>query len=134
MPWYAAHVVQYMQFLDGDQDIYPLYENVILIEADDSDAAYEKANQIAYESYDHKGGDTGGLRYGERPATFVFAGIRKLIACQDTVSIINDRPAGEANSQPRHGTEITYSFLEIASADEFKKYVAGDAAVVTYDE
>lgn len=51
MSWYAAHIIQYWKFLDGVQDSYPLYENIVLIQAEVADEAWEKANQIGYDVY-----------------------------------------------------------------------------------
>ena len=44
--WYAAHLIEYAKFRDGVQDYYPFYENVVLIEADSPEEAWDKAEQF----------------------------------------------------------------------------------------
>ena len=46
MAWYAAHIVCYVRFCDDVQDAYPIWEKVILIEAEADDVAHVEAQRI----------------------------------------------------------------------------------------
>ncbi|MGA2599283.1 MAG: hypothetical protein ABSH09_20100 [Bryobacteraceae bacterium] len=39
MAWYAAHVIMYMRFKDGNQDRYPVYENIYLFQTESAEEA-----------------------------------------------------------------------------------------------
>lgn len=119
MTWYAAHTIIYTKFKDGNQDRYPVYENIILIEAKTVEEAFEKA---AKEGKDQEGDSQGSLTWDDRPATHVFAGIRKLISCVDK------------ENRPNDGTEVTYSQLEVESEEALSKLVNGDPVTVLYEE
>lgn len=119
MTWYAAHTIIYIKFKDGNQDRYPVYENIILIEAKTVEEAFEKAAEVAK---NQEGDSQGSLTYDDRPATHVFAGIRKLINCEDD------------KDRPNDGTEITYSEFEVESEEAFSKLVNGYPVTVLYQE
>ncbi len=117
MNWYAAHVIMYVKFKDGVQDKYPFWENVILIEAGDSDEAFAKAEERAKENE----GDYGGsFTWEGRPAIWCFAGIRKLLTCQNY------------DERPSNGTEVTYSEMEVSSQEDFSKLLNGESVPVVY--
>ncbi len=40
MRWFTAHAIMVVAFETGAQDHYPVYENSLLIQADDSDEAW----------------------------------------------------------------------------------------------
>ena len=116
--WYAAHAIMYVKFKDGNQDKYPFWENIILIEAVSSDEAFEKAEARARLD---EGDSSNSFTWEGRPATWVFAGLRKLISCVDS------------EERPSHGTELTYSQMEVQSETDFKKLVSGDPVMVLYE-
>jgi len=69
MTWYAAHIVLLTKFLDSVQDSYPVWENVVLINAATSDEAYAIA--------DRKGNAEAAVEnhtYNGRPAAWVYMG------------------------------------------------------------
>jgi hypothetical protein len=39
MTWYAAHVILYIVFKEGQQDSYPVWENVFIVEGADEETA-----------------------------------------------------------------------------------------------
>lgn len=119
MPWYAASAIIYTKFKEGNQDRYPVWENVILIEAESSNEAHKKAIERAKMD---EGDASGTYYYDDRPASMVFAGIRKIITCEDS------------NDRPRDGTEITYSTIEVYSEEDFSKLVNGEPVTVMYEE
>lgn len=132
MTWYAAHIISYVRFLDGNQDKYPIWENIVLIEAESPDEAYEKAKKIGQDHYDGTATGSGNLRWDGRPGVWVFAGIRKVIRCQDTTATEVTRI--EEGERPIHGTEITYSELEVSSEEALTKLLNGDPVIVLYEE
>src|SRR5262245_5238541 len=96
MSWFAASAVMYVRFKDGVQDRYPVWENVLLVQA----ATHEEAEEAARDLARREEGDSeGSFHWSERPAEWVFAGIRK------TVEVSH---RGEALG---HGDEVTYSEL-----------------------
>ena len=109
----------WVRFKDGYQDRYPVWENYILVEATSPKEAWEKAAQRGRED---EGDSQGSFTWEERPATWVFAGIRKVIRCEIP------------GVQPTSGMEMSYSEFEVATEDALQKLVAGDPVEVTYVE
>ena len=110
MTWFAAHVIMYISFKDGRHDNYPVWENVILVEAETENAAHAKAEVYGREG---EGDDEGTLRWGQRPASWVFAGVRKLVRCD-----------GDPEP-PLEGAEITYSEIVVDTLDAVRDLAAG---------
>ncbi len=129
MTWYAAHLIQYFKLKDRPQSTFPVWENVVLIEADSLTNAFSQADEIGQTYYGH---NDDSLRLNDQPALSIFAGIRKLVECQEIVS--NDLDYQKANSKPGHGTEITYIELEVNSQEALDKLVGGNEVEVVYDE
>jgi hypothetical protein len=121
--WFAAHVVLYFKFKDGNQDRFPAWENVYLVEATAADEAFEKASALGRAQ---EGDDSGSLLWGGRPATRVFGGIRKLIDVQGA--------AGDSEDRPADGAEVTYSLLVVKDAKAFARLVEGKPVTVRYKE
>ncbi len=119
MTWYAANSIMYTEFKDGNQDYYPIYENIILIQAQNEKEAYTKAKERAKKD---EGDSSGTYLYDDRPANIVYAGIRKITKCDDS------------DSPPANGTEITYSELEVDSEDQLSKLINGDPVTVLYKD
>jgi hypothetical protein len=119
MIWFSAHVIMFVQFKEGNQAGYPVWENIILVEACSEDEAFEKAEQHGRAA---EGDDEGSFRWGKRPAKWVFAGVRKLTECQ----ILGDRPDD--------GTELTYNEFELSSREAVKKLVAGKPVDVRFHD
>jgi len=134
MTWYAAHIIQCAKFLDGVQDKYPCYENIVLVEAESPDRAREEAIKIGRTDYDTYQGSSDEKQrswWEGRPVEWVFAGIRKLIAC---TNMSGELSGLDPEFRPNHGTEITYSQLEVDSEDALNKLISGDGVVVLYEE
>lgn len=117
MSWYTAHAIMYVRFKEGPQDSYPFWENIILIEADSDDEAMSKATKRAQED---EGDSQGTFTWSGRPAQWHFAGIRKLIACEDP------------DTAPGDGTEITYLEMEVSDKASFSKLINGEPVEVRY--
>ena len=119
MPWYAAHAIMYVRFTSGKQTRYPVWENVLLINARNAASARRKAERRAKQDE----GDSGGtFRWANRPAEWVFAGLRKVVA----VSHQSARPT------PGDGDEITYSEYRVANRDSLAKLVSAKSVEVQY--
>ncbi len=120
MKWYAAHLILYVRFKDHPQDHFPVWENIVVIEAASADEANTKAEQ---RGRDDEGDSDGTFTWDGHPATWVFAGVRKLISCVN------------ATEQPGDGTEISYTEMELPSLEEVHLLSEGrDVTVRLSDE
>lgn len=116
--WYAAHIIMYVRFKDGNQNKYPIWENVLLFNAASSEEAEQKA---VIEGKEDEGDDLGSFSWGGRPAEWVFGGIRKIMECKDS------------DLQPTSGTEITFSEFEVETKEQLDKLISGDPVHILYD-
>jgi len=105
----------YFKRRQGPQKRFLVWENIVLIRANSSDDAFDKAEQRGREE---EAIDDETLTVGGHPSRMVFAGIRKLTACVDP------------ETRPADGTEVTYNELMVKSEGIIKKLVAGKAAPV----
>jgi len=119
MAWYAASIVTYVKFKDGRQSTYPVYENVVLIEAGSPPEALTKAELIGRAE---EGDADGSMHWEDRPAEIVFAGVRKILECQNH----EDRPGDS--------TEISYSEFELDDHESLAKLVRGEPVKLSYEE
>ncbi|OQY43155.1 MAG: hypothetical protein B6242_15190 [Anaerolineaceae bacterium 4572_78] len=117
LQWYAAHAIMYVKFKDNNQNKYPIMENVVLISAESDDEALEKAEKRAKED---EGDSLNSFTYEGRSATWVYAGLRKLITCVFP------------EERPDNGTELTYSEMEVTDKESFEKYVNGEVVTMVY--
>lgn len=118
--WYAASIIMSVRFKDGNQDKYPVWENVILIKASSDDEAIKKAEKEGREA---EGDSRGTFTWDDRPAEWVFAGIRKLMAVENLNAgkdILTD------------GTEVTHSQFVLEDEDAFKRFINGKDVMVLY--
>ncbi len=128
--WYAAHIITYIACKNArQQNDYPVYENICLIEAESHDAAYEKARIIG-KSYE--GDSDGTLTLGNEPAEFIFGGIRKLIQCQNSAEQLISTPNND--NKPTNGSEISYSRFLVSNKKDLKKLIQGQEVVLRYTE
>lgn len=109
----------YVRFKDGNQDKFPVWENIVLIDAKTDKEAHGKAKLIALDS---EGDSSGSFTWEDRPATWVYGGIRKLI--------LTENP----DKKPSHGAEVTYSQFEVDSEDSLSKLIDGEVVEVLYEE
>jgi hypothetical protein len=120
--WYAAHVIMSVEFKDpADQTSYPLWENIVLVEADSEDEAWTQAKRLGLEE---ETAGTDGFRWNGRPALWRFAGVRKVIECR------SDSP----DDRPTHGAEVSYSQMSVPDKESLAKLVQGEAVEVRYEE
>ena len=123
MTWYAAHIILLTKFLGGVQDSYPVWENVVLINAATSDEAYAIA--------DRKGNaEASGENhtYNGCPAIWVYAGTRKLNECLED---FNPEERGSGGME-EHGTEVTYSSFVLPDKEAMQKLLTNRDVSVLY--
>ncbi len=118
MRWYAASLIIYIEFKSGKQEVFPLWENVVLISASSEDKALRKATALGSMQ---AGDDAGTFTFGGRPARRVFAGVRKLIQCEDP------------EIQPSDGIEVTYSEMSVRSIKNLKELANGKPVRILYE-
>ncbi len=117
MSWYAAHAIMVVRYKDSSQKTVPFWENIILIEAESEDEAWSKG--IARAKQD-EGDSEGSFTWEGRPATWCFAGIRKLVTVPDP------------EAKPEHGTEITYLEMEVDNEESLARLLNGETIAVRY--
>jgi hypothetical protein len=105
----------YAKLKDQPQERFPVWENIVLIRAASEGEAFKKAEKRGREE---EGDEDGSFHWGGQPATWVFAGVRKLTACED------------AEKRPGDGTEVSFTEMEVASKDAVEQLVEGQAVDV----
>jgi hypothetical protein len=121
MPWFAAHAVLYFRLKSGEQQRYRVWENILLIQAPDSRAAWQQGLELARRD---EGDCQGSLRIDDQPCTLVFGGLRKVVEVSHAT----------AEERPGHGDEISYSEFEVADADALDRLIKGQDAALIYLE
>ena len=124
MTWFAASIIVAVRTKKGRQKTFPVFENVYLIEAKSSKQAYARAEKIG--KREQIPDDS--LTLDGRPAKFVYVGVRKV------VTIANPFPIASDSAPPRHGTEITYSVLQMDSAKDVIELARGHPVSLVYEE
>ena len=116
MAWYGVHVVMAVRFKDGNQNAFPAWESVYLVEATSLTLAEKRGVKLGQAV----AGDSGGtLQWNGRPARWEFAGVRKC------VEITGKAPLKD---EPGDGTEVTYSKLEFSAEQALRDYARGLSA------
>ena len=124
MTWYVASVIMSMRKKGRKRKKIPIYENFMLIEAENSDQALEKAVNIAK----NEAAVNDDLRLNGKPAKMVFEGIRKLITISNPV----DRDLDSV--PPTTGTELTYSEYLIKTKKQLNNLISGKPVKIKYIE
>jgi hypothetical protein len=76
MTLYSAHLIRYLKVKDGDQARFPVEETAYLIDASSPDDAFDQAEAIGQEINECDNED---FTWENRPAKWIYAGIRKLL-------------------------------------------------------
>lgn len=109
--WYAAHVIVYFEFKEPHpEDDITVWENIYLVEASDSEIAYEKAEIIAK---DNMVGDDYYTTPNGSEVRMIFGGVRKITLCQNE------------EERPEDGTEISYNEYAVSNLDSLSKLCNG---------
>lgn len=119
MTWYSAHIITYVKFLDEDQDTYPIWENVILVNARTLDEAHEIAETEGREiaSINDQ------MTWEDKQPVLEFAGVRKVTEL---------RNLSHATGTPAHCTEVSYSKLEALDEKTLRDFATGMAVNIRY--
>src|SRR5260221_3782662 len=127
--WYAAHVLILIEPKNRRSRTRLFYENVVLFRGTSAEHVKKKAETLARQ--ESQGDDGGTLTWRGQPARRVFAGIRKVVECQDCTkrAMTSSRPL-----PPGDGTEVSYSLLRVDGSRNLEKLVRGDAVDVCYLE
>ncbi len=83
MTWYAAHVIESIRYFQKKEGDIVVYENIVLIEAENDKRAIAKAKKYAKNAITQD--ET--LTPNGEPAVRSFAGIRKLITVSNPLAI-----------------------------------------------
>jgi hypothetical protein len=119
MNWYAAHLILFFRLKQGKQRSVRVWENVVLVRAETEAEAFAKAERRGREE---QAADDGTIRLGSHPAELVFAGVRKVVLCEDETK------------RPSDGSEVTYTEMVLPSEKAVYQLAAGDSVAVTIDE
>lgn len=122
MTWYVASVVTAIKIEQGHQEVFPVFEDFYLIEADDRDSALKKAELFGIQLQNLEDGVT----FKGSPARREFLGIRKLR------SIYNPPEKDLDGVPPVNGTEVSHSYFELKSEGDLKKFSTGKRVTVDY--
>lgn len=121
MTWYAAHAILYVKLKSGHQDTFPVWENIYLIAGDTPTEALEEARKCGLAA---SGDSDGSFTWGDQPAEWVFAGIRKLITVSHKGIV----------EQPMSGDEVSYSEFELPTLDAVMNLANGKDVILEYLE
>ncbi|HEV2946656.1 MAG TPA: DUF4288 domain-containing protein [Gemmataceae bacterium] len=119
MSWFAAHLIMSVRLKAKQQRRFPVWENIVLIQADSEKQAFQKAERRGRLD---EGDDDGTFTWGDHPAIWVFAGVRKLTPCEDS------------QSPPSDGTEISFLEFELDSEETVRKFVEGQQVKMQSNE
>ncbi len=119
MPWFTAHAVMVVRFKDSTQAEFPIWENILLIEAADRASA---AHLAAARAHEDEGDSEGTFLWNGHRATWVFAGIRRLVE-------VSHRGAGLGS-----GDELSYSEYSVSTEDELDALARGKSVLVRLSE
>ena len=119
MSWYVASIIVSYRLKDGHQNVFPVYENFTLFQAENRKEAWEKSIKYGkkYAKIDDK------LEIDGKPAYTKYEGIRKVI------EIIDDE---FDLKEPVDGMEISYSYMEVNNKKDLVKLGKGEAIMVKY--
>jgi len=110
-----------VRYLEGPQDSCPLWENVLLVEAADSEAAFAVAEDLARSKF--TSGPEDGFLCEDRAALLQFAGIRKLFEILDV----------DDTGVPGHGSEVTCSELDVSTEQDLSRLLRGESVQIQLD-
>jgi Domain of unknown function (DUF4288) len=123
--YYLAHVIFWVRYKEGTQDDYPVWENIYLIKAKDSDEAWEKAEREGrnYSSPNE------GLIVDRRSAEWTYGGVRKVIHALygDFIRVDMDEFLDDV-------AELTWNEFTVPDKQSLDKLIAGEPVNVNYDE
>jgi len=121
MDWYAGHIVMCLELKDDPQDVFMVYENIVLIGAESSEEALLKAEAQGQSEADLLDDST---TLDGKPARWIYKGVRKVVSC-----VCYPR-----EQRPVSGDELTYNTYYLKSLDEVAKLARGESVSLEYDD
>lgn len=123
MNWYSAALINVVRLRTGEQDSYPVWEDVCLIEAKDVDEAFRKAEALGKS----RECDDPTLTLDDEPATISFLGVRKISRVINPLDMLE-------SVAPSHGSEVAFSKYDVSTMENLEKLVRGESVPVVYVE
>jgi hypothetical protein len=120
----CAHAIFYFKLQEEEQDSFLVHENIYLLIA--SSAKEARALGEKYAKADENLNEGGTLVLNDKKASYLFAGIRKIIDVQED-------PGVEALTA-LVGIELTYSIYEVDTLEEVFQLARGEMVNVLYRE
>jgi hypothetical protein len=123
MAWFSATLISAARLRAGEQDSYPVWEDVCLIEASTEDEAFRKAEELGRS----RETDDPTFTLNGQPATMAFLGVRKIARVINPLDIPED-------AAPLGGSEIAFSKYSVSTTSDLEKLVRGESVPVIYEE
>jgi len=123
MAWFSATLISVARLRTGEQDSYPVWEDICLIEASTDDEAFRKAEELGKS----RDSDDQTLTLNGQPARMTFLGVRKV------ARVINPLDVSE-DAVPQHGSEVAFSKYSVSASTDLEKLVRGESVPVIYEE
>lgn len=117
--WFAAHIIMSLRVRDGEQDLFPVWENIVLFDTESRPAAERLAQTHGQEE---EAVSDLSFTWNGRPARWVFAGVRKIISCENE------------HLPPSNGTEVSYSEFVLRSIEDVERLSKGETIELAYEE
>jgi hypothetical protein len=121
---FCAHVIIWMKYEDGNQNEYPIWENVYLIRAESEDGAWNKAECRGKEECEDDD-----LEVDGRPARWTYGGVRKLISVIEASFL-----ECSIHESCEDIIELTWNEFTVTDKESLDKLIAGEPVNIRYDE
>jgi hypothetical protein len=125
MTWYSASLLFVTKAIEEEQGVFPVSEEVYLVEAPDDGTAWRLAEEIGRRDASINGTDELNSKLARRE----FIGLRKLKTIYNPVSMkeLDQDP-------PIHGSEITRSHFEVTGQNGLDDLINGRPVTVLYKD
>ena len=129
MGWYAAHVISAIKYIQGEQNVFPVYESIVLINSESVCDAFKQA--IEYGANYSRAQEGSNLRLNGCPAKSEFIGVRAVNEILDDL-VIEKNGVNESIA-----LEVTWIEYEIDNLDKLHDLANGlslTAKIVSIDK
>ncbi|MCZ8195907.1 MAG: DUF4288 domain-containing protein [Hyphomonadaceae bacterium] len=131
MTWYCANLLFVIKAIDEEQEVFPVEEEVYLVEAPDDETAWRKAERIGREEVEFNGTD----ELNSKLATREFIGLRKLRSIYNPVWMKEFEWMKEFDKDPPvDGSELTRSYFEVRGLSDLEELKQGRPVMVLYKD
>jgi len=118
---YCVHALFVVEQLSGMQEVFPIWENVYVVEAAGFDEAFEIGERVGRKVEEY----TRDVYLGDLPALQRFRGIRRVV--ETDIFEGQELPVDEDGI-----LEVTYTHYEVSGMVELNHLLEGEDAVVVY--